>query len=716
MRLAANFPTAVAIAIIPMLLSAPQLRAQNCNLPDFPDATITTTQDRDQMMCQQGLTFPVLPPLQGTAWPWNDPTAPTNAWPADLTNPAGNWTDAQGHVVIRTAWGNWHTYDAEKQFEPDPSLHYPNLPSNKVGGAMSGFGDYGPFSWPRYTDIDLLKMKDGTPVRSREDWWIKRRPEIFYFLQHELYGTTLENFRPKINWTVTPGDPYNPTTPSTGTVVGADGKSYAYNLETLVGTIDTSGYPALRHTPLIVARCYLLAGKRGIRTPVVVTYGEATLSYTAPYGINVCAYDPAPFSFPPFFVDNTPPLQPDSGGANMSDYVIGLKNKGNWRRPDDPGTLVVWGWGISRLIDYFATDPDFDADKVGVEGHSRFGKAALVTAAYDDRIVVAWPSDAGQLGTALARRTYGETLDFVVSSTSEYHWVAGAAMKYAGRLYPNSLFPRRVELLDVDAHSTESLIAPRALFITNGTDTPPGLGDAWADPRGCFLSGLLASPVWWFLGWKGLVIPPGTPFTTDPGYVPPAGCALNSHTGLTVCDPSAESIGGTPGFDLALLDGTVGWRRQKEGHTPVPNWPSFMAFASRYLNDGRPVIPSGQTFVLGMDVANRVGKVQASDPDPGDVLAGWQIKGGSGAYKFAIDNASGVITIANPFAIDFVHTPSYTLTVMVGDGKLPSHDATVTITIPDKLYMCHQGHTIYISKHAAAAHVAIGDAIGSCGG
>jgi hypothetical protein len=88
-------------------------------------------------------------------------------------------------------------------------------------------------------------------------------------------------------------------------------------------------------------------------------------------------------------------VQPDSGGANLSSYLIGLINQGNWRKPTDPGALVAWAWGISRTIDEFALDPDPqgpDADKVAVEGHSRNGKATLVTAAYDDRVVAALPS------------------------------------------------------------------------------------------------------------------------------------------------------------------------------------------------------------------------------------------------------------------------------------------------------------------------------------
>jgi hypothetical protein len=223
MKTAASQPSRTILAVMIFSLFATATRmAQNCvGLPAVPDGTITNIQDRDRMMCLQNLVFPTLPSLQGNAWPWNDPTAPTNAWPKDLTKPAGNWTDAQGHVVIRTAWGNWHTYDAESQYEPDPSIHYPNIPADKNGGAMSGFGDYGPFSNPRYTDIDLLKTKTGRPVSSPEDWWIKRRPEIFKLVQRELYGRTMENFRPNITWAVIPGDPYNANTSATGTVASA---------------------------------------------------------------------------------------------------------------------------------------------------------------------------------------------------------------------------------------------------------------------------------------------------------------------------------------------------------------------------------------------------------------------------------------------------------------------------------------------------------------
>lgn len=103
------------------------------------------------------------------------------------------------------------------------------------------------------------------------------------------------------------------------------------------------------------------------------------------------------------------------------------------------------------------------------------------------------------------------------------------------------------------------------------------------DPRGMYLAGAVSSEVWEFLGWKGQTIPPGTVFTTSSSYTYPAACAANTTSGRSVCDPSAESVGGTPPIDVPFIDGTVGWRRRKEGHTDAPDWPTFALFANRSL-------------------------------------------------------------------------------------------------------------------------------------
>src|SRR6266581_5941760 len=343
-------------AVGAMLLRPTPARAQDCgSLPPVPTATTTTTQDRDRMLCIQGITIPTLPPRL------EDPNHPANAFPRNASQPEGNWTDPRGHTVVRTAFGQWHTYDSGTAANPEP-----------LGGAMSGYGDYGPESTPRYTDIELLKMKDGTPVLTPEDWWTKRRPEVFELVQNELYGRMWDrSLWPAITWSV------GPVTTGTQT---SGGVAYPWHQKTITGTISIDTY-APRNRPQITVTCRLPGptATPGVKVPVIIQFGSATtvFGFTAPYGIGGCGFAQTQ-------------LQPDSGGANLSSYLIGLINKGDWRQPEDPGALAAWAWGIGRIIDYFETlDPEIDGDKVGLEGHSRYGKATLVTAAYDDRIVAA---------------------------------------------------------------------------------------------------------------------------------------------------------------------------------------------------------------------------------------------------------------------------------------------------------------------------------------
>jgi (4-O-methyl)-D-glucuronate---lignin esterase len=584
--------------------------------PDMPTASTTTTEDRLQMLWQLGIARPTLPARA------EDPNRPPNIAPQNAADPEGNWTDSLGHFVTRADFGQWITYDDD---------------TGMAGGSASPFGDYGPFSNPRYTDIDLLTTKDGSPVRTAEDWWTRRRPEILRDVRDNLYGHIPNPDRwPAISWSVGPV--------STGTANGFD-----YQQRVVTGTIDTSSHPEVRNAPVIQGTLRTPLDRQGQPVPVIVTFGSAAgaWQFTAPHGYGSCGFNPGL-------------LQPDSGGANLSSYLIGLVNKGNWRRPKDWGALAAWSWGISRLIDYFETDPEVDATRIGLQGHSRFGKATLVAAAYDQRIGAAFPSAAGALGTSLARRAWGESLELVSGADTEYHWVAGNIMRFAGELNPGTYWPRKVERLTVDAHSMMALIAPRVVLTNAGTDTPPGFGDAWTDPRGEYLSGRLASPVWELLGWPGQIVPEGTVFTSGPG----------------------ESIGGTPPIDVAFIDGTVGWRRHHEGHTPNPDWPFFMQLATRHLNGSRPVVAPGQRFKLrpGRKV---VGTVLASDPG-GAALGNWQITGGTGAGRFAIDRATGRITIRHTRSPDFQNRIGYTLSVIVDNRSLTSKEETVVIEVGNR--------------------------------
>ena len=229
-------------------------------------------------------------------------------------------------------------------------------------------------------------------------------------------------------------------------------------------------------------------------------------------------------------------------GAGLTAGIIGLVNKGQPRALDAWGALSAWAWGASRLLDYLETDVTVDARRVAVQGHSRWGKAALVAMALDERFAVGYISSSGQGGAKLHRRKYGETVENVASAF--YYWMAGNYLKYAGRW----------DALPVDAHELIALCAPRPVFLSAGRGpgdlNPDGTiqaNDAWVDPKGSFLAAAAAGPAYTLLGRKDL--------------------------GTDVFPP----------IDTALVAGDIGFRQHTGGHTPEPTCPTFLAFASRYL-------------------------------------------------------------------------------------------------------------------------------------
>jgi hypothetical protein len=226
-------------------------------------------------------------------------------------------------------------------------------------------------------------------------------------------------------------------------------------------------------------------------------------------------------------------VQADNG-QGLTEGIIGLVNQGQPRKPDDWGALRAWAWGASRTLDYFETDKSVDAKQVGIEGHSRYGKAAVVAMAYDPRFAIAFVSSSGEGGVKLHRRNWGELVENV-AGTSEYHWMAGNFLKYAGPLNWNDL--------PVDSHELVALCAPRPVFVSAGATN----GDGWVDAKGMFLAAAGAGPVYKLLGRKGL----GT----------------------------SEF----PVIETPLMDADVAFRQHSGGHTPAPNWPTFLTFAGRYL-------------------------------------------------------------------------------------------------------------------------------------
>jgi len=239
-------------------------------------------------------------------------------------------------------------------------------------------------------------------------------------------------------------------------------------------------------------------------------------------------------------------VQADNG-AGLTRGIIGLVNKGQPRKPEDWGGLRAWAWGASRALDYLETDPLVDAKKCGIEGVSRYGKAALVTLAFDNRFAVGLIGSSGKGGTTLQRRVWGEAVESLTGGG--YYWMAGNYMKYGAA---EASFPVKTGCdLPIDSHELIALCAPRLTFISYGV---PEKGDAkWLDHQGSYMATVAAGPVFKLLGAKDIGV---------------------SNDYLT------EKM---PPVNTGLLDGELAWRQHDGGHTDAPNFKYFIPWASKFL-------------------------------------------------------------------------------------------------------------------------------------
>jgi hypothetical protein len=372
----------------------------------------------------------------------------------------------------------------------------------------------------QYTSLpDPLILNNGKRVKSVIVWWKKRRLELIELFDRELYGRMPANI-PEVTWKV-----LNITRDSVGSIPVVTKK--------LSGHVDNSAYPAIEVNidltlttparavgPVPVIMEFGFVFPAGMKFPPGPTWQEQILEAGWGYAILI------PVS-----------VQADNG-AGLTAGIIGLVNKGEHRKPDDWGALRAWAWGASRALDYFETDKDVNAKKVGIEGLSRYGKASIVTMAYDERFAIGFIGSSGAGGVKLYRRIFGEQIENLAGS-GEYHWFAGNFIKYAAD-------PLTQNDLPVDAHELIALCAPRPVFIGSGSTEN---GDAWVDGKGMFLAGACAGPVYELLGKKGLG-------TTD-------------H----------------PPLETTLTDGDIAYRQHSGGHTSGPNWPYFIEFAKRYFSN-----------------------------------------------------------------------------------------------------------------------------------
>src|SRR4051812_12805979 len=332
---------------------------------------------------------------------------------------------------------------------------------------------------PPYSLPDPLVLKNGKKVTTAEMWTKQRRPEIVEDFDREIYGRVPRD-APKVKWEVTATEKQT---------VG----DVPVVTKRLVGHVDNSSYPLIT----VDIRLTLTTPAAATRpVPVIMEFGFGGRGFGPPPGgrggptwqqqVLAKGWGYA------IVVPNS--VQADSG-AGLTGGIIGLCNKGQPRKVDDWGALRAWAWGASRALDYFETDRAVDAKKVGIEGLSRYGKAAVVAMAYDQRFAIAFVGSSGEGGLKLHRRNFGELVENVASS-GEYHWMAGNFLKYAG--------PLKWSDLPVDAHELVALCAPRPVFISYGAPSGPGAEGQWVDQRGSFMAAVAAGPVYKLLGKKDL--------------------------------------------------------------------------------------------------------------------------------------------------------------------------------------------------------------------
>ncbi len=387
---------------------------------------------------------------------------------------------------------------------------------------------------------DPLVLKNGDRVTSAEMWLNKRRPEIVEDFDREIYGRVLTNV-PPVKWEVT-----SRTRTNNGDVPAV--------IKQLVGRVDNSSYP-----PISVDIQLTLTTPANATAPVPVmmefgfgsfgAFGGFRRGTNAPGGTNLFGGGPFGSGSGPTWQQQVlgkgwgyailvPTSVQADNGAGLTHGIIGLCNKGQPRKADDWGALRAWAWGASRALDYFETDKAVDAKQVGIEGLSRYGKAALVAMAYDQRFAIGFIGSSGEGGAKLHRRVFGELVENLTGSGG-YHWMAGNFLKYGGPLNAGDL--------PVDAHELIALCAPRPTFISYGAAEGPGAEGKWVDQRGSFMAGVAAGPVFRLLGKRDL--------------------------GTTEFPP----------VETALTDGELAWRQHSGGHTTGPNWPTFLKWADRHI-------------------------------------------------------------------------------------------------------------------------------------
>jgi hypothetical protein len=362
----------------------------------------------------------------------------------------------------------------------------------------------------RATMPDPLTMLNGEPVGSATQWYKKRRPELAALFQHYMYGAI-------------PPAPAHPRM----TLVGQygdflEGKATLKLIAIETGPGDAPRIdlvlvvPNQRATPAPVFLTMNFCGNQALTTdprlPLAHSWvgdgcgGTGHEVLEAWRGAQATNWPLAEivrrgYALASFYSGDVDPDRRDASDG-VYRWLAGGDPKRN--QPADRGTIAAWAWGFHRCVDYLVTDPDLDAKRIAALGHSRNGKTALLAAAFDERIAMAFPHQAGCGGSAPSRGKIGESVKAINDQFP--HWFNGEF----------KTFNNCPERLPFDQHSLVALCAPRPVLFSAAE------GDQWANPAGQFQVLKAADPVYRFLRVEGLAAdsppPVGMPVYSRLGY------------------------------------------------------------------------------------------------------------------------------------------------------------------------------------------------------
>ena len=347
---------------------------------------------------------------------------------------------------------------------------------------------------PAYTLPDPLTTIAGKKVTDAETWTSERRPELLSLFESEVYGKAPD--RPEgLHFEVLSEDRYTLGNMATRREIAVYFTEDDAHFMTILLYIPNKRTDAV---PVFLGLNF--KGNHTICDDPLVTESVSRMKPREEGGSEVRAKGfpraAAASRWPvEMLIANGYGLATIYRGDIDPDYDDGFQNgvhplfyrEGQTKpAPDEWDTIAAWAWGLSRAMDYLETDEDVDASRVAVIGHSRHGKTALWAAAVDPRFAMAVSNDSGCGGAALSRRCYGETVARINSLFP--HWFCGNFNRYSGN----------EAALPVDQHELIALIAPRPVYIASAVE------DRWVDPKGEFLAGVHATPVYELFGLEGL--------------------------------------------------------------------------------------------------------------------------------------------------------------------------------------------------------------------